>query len=286
MKPLRFKKIAIIGVGLLGGSVALAAKKKGLAKEIWGFSKHSERTAKALKQGLITQAGRDLTATVAGADLVVMASPFTQFESLLKTIAKTAPTDCLVTDLGSVKGAWVGRWEAAARPLRFVGCHPMAGSEKTGFEWASAQLFEGAPCILTPSARTDRGALKTVTAFWKALGGKILFRDPAEHDRVIGVFSHLTHAASFALAASAAGAMKKKDFALAGPSFRGAIRIAASDPGLWSDIFKYNRAQIEMGLDAYSRELKSLRVRLRPGKEKALAAWLAKVSKLAQRELS
>lgn len=278
------KKLVVIGVGLLGGSVALAAKHRRLAKEIWGFGRRKARIQRAKKLGLLTHATSDLRQACKDADLIVLATPFPLFEFYLRQIAVYAPASCVITDLGSVKSDWVNRWERAASPLKFVACHPMAGSERTGFEHARATLFEGAPCIVTPTTHTDKAALKKVKAFWRGLGGLVLRRSPQAHDKIIGLYSHLTHAASFALVAGAARRMKKKDRGLAGPSYKDATRIAASDPGMWFDIFTYNRDAVMSELGAYIKELKGLRALLKPGKERKLKNWLRRVTESARRE--
>jgi prephenate dehydrogenase len=278
------KKLVIIGLGLLGGSVAKAAKRGRLAKEIWGFGRRKARMQRAKKLRIITHATVDLRLACQDADLVVLATPFPLFESTLRQIAAYAPGSCLITDLGSVKGAHVRRWEQAAWPLKFVACHPMAGSEKTGFEHASATLFDGAPCVITPTASTDKRALKKVEAFWRGLGGRVLLRSPEAHDKIIGLYSHLTHAVSFAMASNSAKRIKKGDRPLAGPSYKDATRIASSDSELWFDIFDYNSAALKFELDAYIKELKILRALLEPGQEAGLRAWLRRVTASARKE--
>lgn len=273
------KKLVIIGVGLLGGSIGLAARKARLAREVWGFGRHPKRLAAARKRGVITHATTSLAEAVTDADLIVLCTPFTLFESTLKQIARLAPATCLVTDVGSVKGAWVGHWERAAKPLRFVGAHPMAGSENTGWEHASAGLFKAAPCILTPTGATSPAALSKIRAFWSALGCRVVKASPARHDQLIGRFSHLTHALAFALSKAASRGLKKADFSLAGPSYWGNTRIAASDAGLWADIFGYNRKVLVSEINTAIGELKKLRSLTGP----ALRRELAKISEAARK---
>jgi len=173
----------------------------------------------------------------------------------------------------------VPAWEKAAKPLRFVPSHPMAGSEFTGWEHAKADLFKNAPCILTPTAKTDSRALAQVSALWKRLGCRLKRLSPARHDQLIGRFSHLTHALAFALSKSASRGVKKADFSVAGPSYWGNTRIAASDPGLWADIFEYNRKALLPEIAAAISELKRLRG-LRGG---ALIRELEKISLAARK---
>lgn len=273
------KKLVIIGVGLLGGSIGLAARRRRLAGEVWGFGRDLGRLNAAKRKGCLTHATTDLAAACRGADLMVLCTPFTLFESLLRKISGCAPKGCLVTEVGSVKGRAVALWERAASPLAFIASHPMAGSENTGAAHAQAGLFEAAPCIITPTRRSAPKAKAAVAAFWRALGCRVCFKSPAEHDQLIGRFSHLTHALAFALSSAAGRGLKKADFALAGPSYWGNTRIAASDPQLWADIFDYNRAVVAKEVDAAISEL----CRLKSLKGAALRAWLAKVSDQARK---
>ncbi len=272
------RKLVILGVGLLGGSIGLAARKRRLFSQVWGWGRSAARLKAAQRKGCLTHATTDLAAACRDADLIVLCTPFTLFESTLRQVAALAPPGCLVTEVGSVKGAWVARWEKAAGRLSFVASHPMAGSEKTGAAWAQAGLFEGAPCILTPTSRTRPKARAAVAAFWRGLGCKVHLKSPAGHDRLIGRFSHLTHALAFALSSAAGRGLKKADFALAGPSYWGATRIAASDAGLWADIFEYNRSVLASEIGAVALELGRLKSLRGP----RLRAWLEKVTRQAR----
>jgi prephenate dehydrogenase len=272
------KKLVILGVGLLGGSIGLTARKRKLAEEVWGFGRDAKRLEAARKKGVLTHATTDLAKACAQADLIVLCTPFTLFEPLLKRISRLAPADCLITDVGSVKGDWCARWEHAALPLRFIGSHPMAGSEKTGWEHASDELFEGAPCIVTPTRTSSTGALLKILGFWTSLGCRMQACSPKRHDLLVGRFSHLTHAMAFALSKSASRGLARKDFSLAGPSYWGNTRIASADAGLWADIFGYNRKVVHAEIDAAIaalRHLKSL-------KGRALRLELERISKSAR----
>lgn len=272
-------KLVIVGVGLLGGSVGLTARKRKLATQVWGYGKHAARLNAARKAGVISHGTTDLAKACAGAELIVLCAPFSVFEPILKKISRLAPKGCLITDVGSVKGAWVTAWEKAALPCRFIGAHPMAGSEKAGWEHASDSLFEGAPCIVTPTRSSSTGALLKILGFWASMGCRMQACSPDRHDRLIGRFSHLTHALAFALSKSASRGLSQADFALAGPSFWGNTRIAASDAALWADIFEYNRKNLGLEIDAAIRELKILKKL----KGAALKRELAKISEAARK---
>ena len=275
----RFKKAVILGVGLLGGSMARALRKQHLSAQVWGWGKSAKRLSAAKRAGLLTHASMDLAEAAEGADLIVLATPFTHFEGLLIQLSQLAPAGCIVTDVGSVKGPWARRWHRAAGKLHFVPGHPMAGSEKTGWEHADARLFKGAAVILTPLPSTSKPALAAVAQLWKDLGAKVHQRSPDAHDRIIGRFSHLTHLVSFALAGHALRGLAPSDLALAGPSFRGATRVAASDAGLWRDIFEYNRKALLAEARGFEAEFK----RLRALRGNALYARLHAISSATQK---
>jgi prephenate dehydrogenase len=277
----RFKRAVILGVGLLGGSLGLALRKKKLAAQVIGWGRDSARLRKALKAGVIQEAHTNLGLAVAEADLIILCTPFDRFDSLLQDLALLAPKGCLVTDVGSVKGA-VPRWQRLARPLKFVGSHPMAGGEKTGFENASAALFQGAACIVTPVSGTDKAAALKISALWRALGSDVLSMSPVEHDRVIGKVSHLPHAVAFALCAALAGQGARSDFGVAGNGFWDSSRVAASDPSLWTAIFGSNRTNLVRGLRAVEIQLAGLRQDIQKNRPKAVHARLRKASAFRQ----
>ena len=280
-KP-RFKRAVILGVGLLGGSLGLALRKKKLAAQVIGWGRDSARLRKALMKGVIQEAHTDLGLAVAEADLIVLCTPFERFDSLLQDLAMLAPKGCLVTDVGSVKGA-VPQWQRIAKPLKFVGSHPMAGGEKTGFEHARPDLFQGAACIVTPVPGTDKAAAAKVSALWRALGSQVLSLSPREHDRVIGKVSHLPHAVAFALcAALASQGAARSDFSVAGNGFWDTSRVGASDPSLWTAIFGSNRVNMVRGLKAVEAQLAALRKDIQAGRRRQVHARLRKASAFRQ----
>jgi prephenate dehydrogenase len=275
----RFKKALVVGIGLLGGSLALALKKRGLAGKVSAWGRDLGRMRPALRAGLVDEISVS-PESARGADLIVLCSPFGSFEGQLKQLALHAPGGCLATDVGSVKGAEVERWHRAAGPLRFVASHPMAGGERSGWRHASADLFEGAACLLTPLARTDRSAVLAVGTLWQDLGMDVALVSPAEHDRLIARVSHLPHAAAFALAAAQTHLGGTSDFAWAGKGWFDTSRVAGSDPGLWADIFLHHPRRMEASLKALETESKRLRGLLKSGRRKALLAWLERASNL------
>ena len=197
----------MIGLGLLGGSVAGAARARGVAKRVVGVSRGRDTAAAAVAAGLADEGTADLAAGVAGADLVVLCTPVFAMADTLRRAAPQLAPGALVTDVGSVKGRLVETLPGLLPAgVTYVGAHPMAGSHQTGLRHASPDLFEGAACVLTPTGATPSAALARVRGFWTALGARIFERDPAQHDAEVAWVSHLPHAVAFAFAASLATA--------------------------------------------------------------------------------
>ncbi len=234
------ERIAVVGMGLLGGSVAGAARARGLAKRVVGVSRGRDTAAAAKAAGLVDEGTADLAAGVAGAGLVVLCTPVFAMAETLKRAAPHLAPGALVTDVGSVKGTLVETLPGLLPPgVHYVGAHPMAGSHLTGLRHASKDLFEGAACVLTPTPTTPPAAVATVKRFWAALGARLYERDPAQHDAEVAWVSHLPHAVAFAYAESLTAAPAGA-FSLRGAGFRDFTRIAASDPELWADILATN----------------------------------------------
>ncbi|MCX5678496.1 MAG: prephenate dehydrogenase/arogenate dehydrogenase family protein [Candidatus Omnitrophica bacterium] len=236
----RFNKIAIIGVGLIGGSIGLAIKKNRLAREVIGVFRRGSTLKKALKCKAVDKGVMDIASGVKDADLIVLAAPVHLIPGLAAKVLKSAKRGAIITDAGSTKGWIVNQIEGLlgkSSNAYFVGSHPMAGSEHTGVEFATGDLFRCSPCIVTKTPCTDAGALRKVSSFWRAIGGRIKVMSPYEHDRTVSLISHLPHVVAFALA----GAVPVKDMACAAEGFRDTTRVASSDPELWADIFLTNK---------------------------------------------
>jgi len=239
----KFNKIAIIGVGLIGGSIGLAIKKKRCAREVIGVFRHKATLKRALKHKAVDRGVMDLASGVKDADLIILAAPVHLIPSLAFTVLKNAKPGAIITDAGSTKGWIVDRIEGLLKRssnIYFVGSHPMAGSEHTGVEFAKNDLFEGSPCIVTKTLRTNQKAIAKIAGFWRSLGGRVKVMSPAEHDRTTSLISHLPHMVAFSLA----GAVPGKDIICAAEGFRDTTRIASSDPELWADIFLTNRKAV------------------------------------------
>jgi prephenate dehydrogenase len=271
-----FKRIAIVGTGLIGGSLALAVKEKRIADEVIGVSRHKKNLLIARKKRMIDKGSQNLD-VIAQADLVVLATPVKTILKLADKISGIVRKDCVVTDVGSTKQ------EIASRLGRvftnYVGTHPLAGSEKRSLIHARADLFKGSLCILTPALRTNPAALKKVKKFWAALGAKTVFLSAAQHDRILASVSHLPHAVAFSLI----NCVPKKYFKFAASGLKDATRIAASDSGIWEDIFLSNRKNILKTIEIFQRQISALKSALKR-KDKSQLHKILKLAK-ANREI-
>jgi len=272
------QQLAIVGVGLLGGSVAKAARAGGLARRIIGVGRDAERLRPAVDDGTLDAAVTDLAAGVREADFVLLAAPVLAIEGLLERVWRAAPDGALITDVGSTKRNIVRAAErlAATRSLRFVGSHPLAGSEQAGYSVARADLFRGATVVVTPTEATELGALKKTTEFWEALGARVSSLDPETHDRTVAAISHLPHLIACALVDGAAR-VEPSALELAARGFRDTTRIAAGDPDMWTEIFLANRDALSATVEAFREALADLQRAIDAGQADALRAVLARI---------
>jgi prephenate dehydrogenase len=272
------RRLAILGVGLLGGSVARAARSLRLAREIVGVGRDLGRLGPALADGTLDRATTDIADGVREADFVVLAAPVLVNERLLPEIWPHVTGDAVITDVGSTKSGIVAAGErlAAARPVAFVGSHPMAGSERAGYAVARVDLFQGASVIVTPTATTDGGAVKRVTDLWEATGARVVTLDPATHDRVVAAVSHLPHLVAFALV-DAVRAFEPGATALAAGGFKDTTRIAAADPAIWREIFLSNRDALARSVEAFRTALDAIERLVLKGDGDRLEALLSSI---------
>ena len=272
------RQLAIVGVGLLGGSVAKAARLGGLARRIVGIGRDAGRLRPALDDGTLDLAVTDLDAGVREADFILLAAPVLAIEGLLERVWRAAPDGALITDVGSTKRNIVRAAErfAATRSLSFVGSHPLAGSEQAGYRVARADLFRGATVVVTPTEATELGALKKTTEFWEALGARVSSLDPETHDRTVAAISHLPHLIACALVDGAAR-VEPSALELAARGFRDTTRIAAGDPDMWTEIFLANRDALSATVEAFREALADLQRAIDAGQADALRAVLARI---------
>ncbi len=266
-----FKQVAIIGVGLIGGSLGMILRRKGLADHVVGIGRRVENLKTAVEVGAIDRYVADPEEGVSGADLVILATPVDTYERHLKEWAHCLAPGAIVSDVGSVKGRLVEQSEAAMPAgVHFVGAHPIAGKEKTGVAEGTDQLFKGARCIVTPTKKTDPQALMRIIQLWEEAGSVLLTMDPHLHDQVLGAVSHLPHAAAFALMIALADLRDHRlpSLDLAGHSgggLRDTTRIAASSPEMWRDIFLWNRDNVVSFIEGYEQALKDLKQLIQAG---------------------
>jgi prephenate dehydrogenase len=251
-----FDSLTIVGVGLIGGSVGLAAKARVATCQVVGVGRHPETLARAQALGVIDEWTTDVAAGVRSADIVVFCSPVDQIARQALAAAPYAKPGALFTDAGSTKANIVRDLEAKLPDhLRFVGAHPLAGSEKQGAEHARADLFDSRVCVLTPTARTDAAALERTTLFWQALGCVVKRLTPEEHDLALATTSHLPHFVAALLAGSLPA--RWREFTATG--FRDTTRIACGDPALWSAIAGENALALAHALEQFAGRLDELR---------------------------
>ena len=250
-------RVAILGPGLIGGSVALALRSKSPDTKISIWGRRPEQLKEIPKRDLADSVESDPAAAVRDTDLVVLCTPVGTMNDLAQAILPGLHPTTVITDAGSVKATVVNQLETILGG-RFIGAHPMAGSERSGLDAAQAHLFEGAPCLITPTGKSDPAALITVIKFWKSLGCSVTTMTAAEHDRLVARISHLPHALAFALINLIADTLPPEAQQLAGGSFRDATRVAASDPSLWTGILTENRTEVAAALHEMSKLLKSM----------------------------
>ena len=268
-----FKKIAIFGVGLIGGSFALALKKSGAVGEVLGVGRRRETLLRAAELGIIDSHTEDVAQAVAGADLVLIAAPVAQTSALLEAIAPHLQPDTVVTDAGSTKTDVVAAARAALGPKihQFVPGHPIAGREQNGPDAALSDLYVGKKIILTALPENPFAAVDRVTDAWQRCGALVHHLTAEEHDAVFAAVSHLPHVLAYALVADiAARSDAARLFQYAASGFRDFTRIAGSSPEMWRDIALANRTALLGELDAYMAQLSQIRVLLDQGNGPAL----------------
>jgi cyclohexadieny/prephenate dehydrogenase len=230
--------LTIVGVGLIGGSIGLAAKRRGVARRVLGVGHRQASLDRARALGTVDECFLDAAKAAAQSQLIVLCTPVDGIAAQVLDLARSCAPGTILTDAGSTKTAIVQALDGRLPPgVTFVGSHPLAGSEKRGPEFACADLFVDRCTVLTPTDNTDPGAVETVRSFWQALGSRVRLMSPEEHDRALAVTSHLPHLVASALC----GILPDELHELIATGFRSTTRVAAGDPGLWSAIFEQNR---------------------------------------------
>lgn len=263
-----FNKVAIIGTGLIGGSLGLAIKKEKLAALVVGVSRRRKNLTFARKTNAIDRGSQELK-IIRGADLVIFATPVNAILRLAPEVAKLIGPQTIVSDVGSTKQEIVSALTKIFP--RFVGAHPLAGSEKRGMLNAKINLFKGSLCILTPQKNTDHRALGKIKKLWSAVGAKVIFLTPQNHDAALSFVSHLPHIAAFSLINSIPVCYLK----FAPNSLKDTTRIAASDILLWQDIFLSNKKNSLKAIEVFQKNLSRIKSAILHGNREMLLRILA-----------
>ncbi len=286
MKLPFFNRMVIVGVGLIGGSLAMAGREKGIVKEIIGFGRGAANLREAVRLKVIDNYTHNITKAVKDADLIVIATPVGSFERCVRQMIPGIKQGAIVTDVGSVKGRLVSRIEGLLpKGVFFVGGHPIAGKERSGVKAASHRLFEGTKCILTPTKKTDAFSLKKVKALWKAIGAEVVLMDPMLHDKALGAVSHLPHIAAYSLVNTVAEIKEKGDdfISFSGGGFKDFTRIAESSPDMWRDIFLNNRENVVAMINQYQKNLNKIKRYIKDGNGRGLIKEFEKARAVRER---
>jgi prephenate dehydrogenase len=259
----RVEKVLVIGLGLIGGSLARSLKRSGFAADIWGHGYRDVSLIKGLERGVIDSYSLDLEEALAGADIVVIGTPTLTANEILKQILPRVEPDTVITDVASVKGSLLKTARDVCQgklPPKLVLGHPIAGSERSGVDASRADLFIDHRVILTPEPETDPEALGLIRDMWLSTGAEVVELGVEEHDAILAATSHLPHVLAYALVDALAGDTRSEDiFRFAAGGFRDFTRIASSDPDMWRDIALANRDELLKAIDGFTDKLAELR---------------------------
>jgi prephenate dehydrogenase len=262
--------VAIIGVGLIGGSIGQAIRSRGLADLVVGIGRDEARLAVAVRLGAIDAGTTEVRRGVDGAEVVVVCTPVTRIADDVCEVAELGPEGVLITDAGSTKQRVVEAVERHARACDYyVGGHPIAGSERTGVAHADPDLFEGRVCILTPTEKTPADRLERARDFWRRLGCRLIETSPLQHDSALALTSHLPHV----IAAALAGSIPRETLTMAAGAYRDGTRVAGSDASLWAGIFRANRVPLLEALGSFRETLAGLESALEADDVAGIISW-------------
>jgi prephenate dehydrogenase len=272
--------VALIGVGYIGGSAVLAARRAGLVGRVVGYDVSAPACAAGRHKGVLDASASTLGEAVRDATLVVLAAPVRSLEGILRELAKVLPPEATVIDVGSVKSTVVSTADVALPSGRFVGCHPMAGAEFCGVESSDPRIFAGRACFLCRPSNVVPAALDAAQAFWAGIGCRVIAIDPQTHDRLMAAQSHLPHVAAYALAGALVPSLPFLDAttAEASPttSLRDTTRIAASNPAVWRDIFLANAQDLLPLIEELEIYVRDIKAAVAKGDAAGLETLLAK----------
>ncbi|MFO1497717.1 MAG: prephenate dehydrogenase/arogenate dehydrogenase family protein [Verrucomicrobiota bacterium] len=273
-----WQKVTVVGVGLLGGSLGLALKERGLAKQVCGYVRRESSIVECEKLGVVGWATRDLLQAVNDADLVVLCTPLAQMRDLTQAMSPGLKRGALVTDVGSVKASVVQLIEplVSAAGACFVGSHPMAGAEKMGAAHARSTLFVDSACVVTPTSQSKREAVQQVQDLWNSVGARVMLLSPELHDEFVSRSSHLPHVVAAELANYVLSpAYAREQALLCATGFRDTTRIASGSPEMWRDIAMANRKNLARVLGVFIEDLQEFQLALERGDTKVIQEFFA-----------
>jgi len=276
-------RLTIIGVGLIGGSLALALKEAGVVGEVIGCGRGRPNLEKALELGIIDRFSRDPLEAVEGADVVFLSTPLKTFDTIINQCLPALKPGVVITDGGSVKGEVVAKIEPLlTEGIRFIPGHPIAGTEKSGAEAAFSTLYRGKRCILTPTEKTDKDALDLVTQMWQVVGSEVIQMSLEKHDKILGAISHLPHMVAYSLV-NAVGTYdhyEENILEYSAGGFRDFTRIASSDPTMWRDIAETNREALLEMMEQFESSFAELKDDIRAGSGEKLFEFFLRSKQL------
>ncbi|TWU58196.1 prephenate dehydrogenase [Rubripirellula reticaptiva] len=271
------RRVAILGVGLLGGSVAMSIRRSRPETVFVGYSRSTDRLADAIRRGIIDEATDSIGDACRDCDAVVVATPVDRIAAMVIEAAGHCPDDCLITDVGSTKSGIVAAVEKdACAAAKFVAAHPIAGSEKSGSQYAVANLFDHKVVVVTPGKAADSAMVQRTDRFWKMTGGKTVTMSVADHDDYLAAISHVPHLMS-ALVARMTPPVARS---LVGTGWKDITRVASGDPEMWTAICRENRPAIVTELARLAEELNQLRSIVEDGRDDEMASWLAEAKRI------
>lgn len=270
-----FREISIIGLGLMGGSLAAICRKKFPSTKIIGISRSRQALAKAQNKKWVHETSGDIL-RAAHSDLVILATPVNTFSSIISQLAPHIKKQLILTDVGSVKGEIMHWFEEKRFPhIEFIGAHPMVGSHERGIEFCRTDLYDGGLIFLTPAKSASLKNIRKVSGFWKKISGRIVKINADEHDEIVSQISHLPHAIAMCLINS----VSNKELKFSASGFRDTTRIAQGDASIWGPIFLSNRKALLKSLDQYEKVLEDFRSLLLTSNEKDLELFIEKAQK-------
>jgi len=283
MREPLFNNVTIIGVGLIGASCALALKDRGLCGTVCGYGRKEANLKQAGELGIINEYSLEIKKACEHADLVILSTPVGLFKKIVHEMRDVLKENTLITDVGSIKGPLVNELEELMpEGVRYIGSHPIAGSDRSGIAHARADLFDGARCIVTPTARSEKSTVRQITTLWESCGGKVEIMDPMLHDQIYAAVSHLPHLIAYALV-NTVDDSSAEYLKYAGPGFKDTTRIALSSPELWRDISLLNGKNLLALIERFEHNLNTIASLIRDADASGLEHEFSKARTLREK---